>query len=81
MIVKIRTDLDSFSEAEACVLENHGYMLANAAIQRHVPDLVPAKVPEMNIPYSDWMDEEKVKTALKDSGRRTLLGHGQSLGI
>ena len=32
-IAAIRTDLDSFSDAEACVLENHGYALADAAIQ------------------------------------------------
>ncbi len=80
-IAKIRTDLDSFSEAETCVLENHRYMLADAAIQKHVPGLLPAELPEINVPHRDWMDEEKIKTALKDSGRRTLLGHGQSLGI
>jgi NTE family protein len=74
-IAAIRTDLDSFSDAEACVLENHGYALADAAIRKHVPTLLPRPVPDFNIPHKEWMDEEKVKIALKDSGNRTLLGH------
>jgi len=74
-IAAIRTDLDSFSDAEASVLENHGYALADAAIRKHVPALLPHPVPDFNIPHKDWLDEEKVKVALKDSGKRTLLGH------
>ena len=74
-IAAIRTDLDSFSDAEACVLENHGYALADAAIRKHVPALLPQRVPDLKIPHKDWLDEEKVRIALKDSGKRTLLGH------
>lgn len=74
-IATIRTDLDSFSEAEACVLENHGYMLADAAIQRHVPKLRPSPVPQLQIPHENCMDENKIKVALKDSSKRMLLGH------
>ena len=76
-IAKIRTDLDSFSDAEACVLENHGYTLADAAIRKHLPDLPPL-LPKLSIPHTDWLDEEQIKTALKDSSRRTLLGHSHS---
>ena len=79
-IARIRTDLDSFSEAEACVLENHGYMLADAAIRKHIPDLMGTEMPEIQVPHSDWLDEEKIKTALKDSSRRTLLGHSHFVG-
>lgn len=77
-IAKIRTDLDSFSEAEAAVLENHGYWLADAAIRTHVPDL-PSAIPDLNVPHPEWAaPEDKIREALKDSGKRMLLGHGVS---
>ena len=74
-IATIRTDLDSFSEAEACVLENHGYTLADAAIRKHVPVLLPTPVSQLDIPHRLWMEEGRVLEALKDSSRRPLLGH------
>ena len=75
-IAAIRTDLDSFSEAEASVLENHGYWLADAAIQKHVPALLPANIPPLKVPHPAWAGpEDKLKEALKDSRKRTLLGH------
>ena len=62
--------------AEAGVLENHGYWLADAAIRVHVPDLLPAQVPPLNVPHPDWAGpEDKIKEALKDSSKRALLGH------
>ena len=75
VIAGIRTDLDSFSDAEAAVLENHGYILADAAMRRHVPALLPAAVPPLQVPHPGWMNESRVRAALKDSGRRRLLGH------
>jgi NTE family protein len=74
VIAGIRTDLDAFSNAEAAVLENHGYLLADAAVKRHVPALLPAAVPPLAVPHPDWMDEDRVRAALKDSGHRSLLG-------
>jgi NTE family protein len=75
-IAPIRTDLDSFSDAEASILENHGYWVADAAIQKHVPGLLPAPAPPLNVPYPDWAGpEEKIKQALRNSGKRPLLGH------
>jgi NTE family protein len=80
-IAAIRTDLDSFSDAEASVLENHGYWLADAAIQKHVPQLHAANAPPATVPYPEWAGpEDKIKQALKDSGKRSLLGHSQSSG-
>jgi NTE family protein len=77
-IAAIRTDLDSFSETEASILENHGYWLADAAIQKHVRHL-PVNLPPLNVPYPDWAGpEEKIKKALKDSGKRPLFGHSHS---
>ena len=81
-IAAIRTDLDSFSDAEASVLENHGYGLADAAIRKHVPELLPAKPPPPTVPYPAWAGpEDKIKEALKDSSKRTLLGHSHSSGV
>lgn len=74
-ISAIRTDLDKFSDAEASILENHGYWLADAAIRIHLPELLPANVPPLNVPNPPWAGpEQKIKDALKDSGKRTLLG-------
>jgi NTE family protein len=76
-IAAIRTDLDSFSDAEASVLENHGYWLADAAIRTHVHELLPVDIPPLNVPNPTWAGpEDKIKEALRDSGKRTLLGHG-----
>jgi NTE family protein len=74
-IASIRTDLDSFSDAEASILENHGYGLADAAIQKHVQELLTAPVPALQIPYPEWAGpDDKIKEALKDSSKRKLLG-------
>ncbi len=35
VIVAVRTDLDAFGDAEQAVLENHGYLLADAAVREH----------------------------------------------
>jgi NTE family protein len=78
-IAAIRTDLDSFSDAEASVLENHGYWLADAAIRKHVPELLPTNVPPLSVPYPDWAaPEDKIKQALAESNKRSLLGHGSN---
>ena len=74
-ICKIRTDLDSFSDGEASVLENHGYLLADAAIRTWVQHLLPAQVPALAIPHPEWIDEAKVKVALQDSSKRSIMGH------
>ncbi len=74
-IAKIRTDLDAFSAAEAAVLENHGYLLADAAIQQHLANLLPDPVPPLSVPHPEWLDAQKVRSALAASGKRSLLGH------
>jgi NTE family protein len=71
----IRTDLDAFSGAEAAVLENHGYSLADAGVSVHLqPPLRPEPYPPLTLPHPEWADEEKVRDALKDSWRRTAWG-------
>jgi hypothetical protein len=66
--------MDAFSAAEAAVLENHGYVLADAAVKKHVPELVPEKPPPRDIPHPTWLDEGRVREALRDSAERRLLG-------
>jgi NTE family protein len=78
VIGTIRTDLDAFSREEAAVLENHGYLLADAAVRRHVlpgaPDQVPVADAALRPPHPEWLDEDRVKRALATSQKRTLLG-------
>ena len=56
MIARIRTDLDSFSEGEARILENHAYLIADIALKIRVPKLY-TKAPELRIPHPDWLPE------------------------
>lgn len=70
VIAGIRTDLDAFSVAEASVLENHGYWLTEAALRRHVAGLIPADAPAPRTPHPEWMDEDRVRDALRASGKR-----------
>jgi len=73
VLARIRTDLDAFSEAERAILENHGYTLAEAAIRRHLPQLLPSPAPPLALPHP-WIPEAQARVLLQDSGRRTLLG-------
>jgi NTE family protein len=73
-IATIRTDLDYFTDAEAGALQNHGYLLVDAALRSHAPALLPATMPALNVPDKKWMDENKVEAALDESGHRKVLG-------
>lgn len=74
VIAEIRTDLDAFSEAEAAVLENHGYLLADAAVRRHVPRLVTSPPPPLAVPHDGWLDERAARHGLRGSQKRKNLG-------
>jgi len=54
------------------VLENHGYLLCDIAIKTHLPTLY-ASAPPVNIPFKEWMDEGKVREAIKDSARQHVI--------
>ncbi|HEX8752330.1 MAG TPA: hypothetical protein VF731_02835, partial [Solirubrobacterales bacterium] len=74
-IAAVRTDLDAFGEAEQAVLENHGYLLADAAVRErglHVTGGIAARPPHP--PHPAWMPERRVREALDASSRRTALG-------
>jgi NTE family protein len=70
VICKIRTDLDSFSQAECLVLENHGYTLADESVRRRVPELIGPSPAPFAVPGPEWTDEAKVRHALRDSHKR-----------
>ncbi len=72
VITAVRTDLDAFVESEQAVLENHGYLLADAALQKC--GLVAAGARPAEAPFPTWMDEARVRVALAASSRRTRLG-------
>ncbi len=73
VISRVRTDLDAFTEAEKSVLENHGYFNADYKIRRWLPELVPQGVPKPRPPYPTWMDEERVRRALRHSHCRVSV--------
>ncbi|MFQ5609719.1 MAG: patatin-like phospholipase family protein [Woeseiaceae bacterium] len=68
-IGEIRTDMDSFTSAEAKILENHGYVQADLAIRRHARHLGDLSV-EFEIPHRDVIDESTAREALKRSHSR-----------
>ena len=72
-IAQIRTDLDAFTEGEQKILENHGYLTAEAAIRARTPAL-PQRDAPVSVPYPEWMDPERVRDALANSDKRRLLG-------
>src|SRR5262245_25659255 len=71
-ISQIRIDFNAFSEGEICVLENHGYLLAEVAMRRHAARLVESW-PAPNVPHPQWMDEERAGRALADSAKTKLF--------
>ena len=74
-IVTVRTDLDAFGPGEQAVLENHGYLLADAAVRAQGLGRaagIKAAAPEP--PHPRWMAGGRVREALAASGRRTFVG-------
>lgn len=80
VIARIRTDLDAFSPAEAQILENHGYLLADMAIRRHTRTLLPRTASPVRPPFPEWLppqaSEDDVRRALADSSRWKIWGRG-----
>jgi NTE family protein len=77
VIAEIRTDLDRFEEPERAVLENHGYLLADAAVRRHADFLASPPRPDPAAPYQRWMDPELAEAALSESSEQKFpFGRG-----
>jgi hypothetical protein len=74
-IAAVRTDLDAFGEAEQAVLENHGYLLADAALRdRGLATAGGIELRAPTPPHPRWMNEDRVREALAASARQTPLG-------
>ena len=73
-ISEVRTDLDAFSDAECAILMNHGYLLAEAAVRRHLPAMSSPSAEPLRVPRPEWMDEGRVRAGLANSHERKLLG-------
>jgi NTE family protein len=73
LINAIRTDLDAFSLQEQHILERHGYLIADAQLRQHVPELITRDVPA-DPPHPEVADPVVANAALADSAKRRLLG-------
>jgi NTE family protein len=76
VISQVRIDLDVFSDAEIAVLENHGYFMADVALARHASGLLGNAPPAPRAPHPDWLDEDKVRSALAESQKTKLFARG-----
>lgn len=74
VISQVRTDLDAFSPAEQGALENHGYLLADAAAKTYLSNLVAPSSPAAEPPSPGWLDEPQIKKDLASSHKRKMLG-------
>lgn len=63
-IAALHTGLEGFEETARAVLENHGYLLVDAAA-RAQEIVEPARVP-----HPDWIDAERVRAALTGGAER-----------
>lgn len=78
----VRTDLDSFTDGEIGVLENHGYALADAAIRKWTPGITSqlAQVESLwrpapfRWPADGLAGPIQALAALKDSHQRGIIG-------
>lgn len=71
-IARVRTDLDAFTPGEQAVLENHGYLQAAAAADRHLGHLITDDAPPRP-PHEDYLDAARARHALSASSKRRLL--------
>ena len=68
----IRTDLDRFTAAEFEILVNHGYFSCEDGVAPGGTEIGAGTDPTW--PYPAWLDEDKVRRALRGSHRRFFHG-------
>jgi NTE family protein len=73
LINAVRTDLDAFTQEEQHILERHGYLIADAQIRTHCPELITRDSPAQP-PHDEVADPDVANAALVDSAKRRLLG-------
>jgi NTE family protein len=72
LISQVRIDLDRYSPGEQATLENHGYLLADAAVQAKARGLIARNVPA-EVPHREWLQEDLVRQALTGSQEYRLI--------
>jgi NTE family protein len=66
----VRTDFNTFSEAEQLILMNHGWTLADAALRTYMPDALPNPVPAGSVPSTDFLEHpDRAAEALRASDK------------
>lgn len=75
VLCSMRAGLDPVTDAEAAVLQNHGYLTADAALRTHTSHLLPRLVPHLQVPCPGWSPadpeiEKRVRLAFAESARR-----------
>ena len=75
-IAPIRLKYDAFTDAEAAILENHGYTLADMAVRTHARQLLPPHPQPLGVPRPHWLDNRLAREALRNSDSSSLGGHG-----
>jgi NTE family protein len=73
LVNAVRTDLDAFSPAEQHILERHGYLVADAQLHAHSPELISRDSPAAP-PHDEVADPAVASAVLVDSAKRRLLG-------
>lgn len=73
LVAGVRTDLNAFTAGERGCLINHGYSLANAAIQTFAKRLIRNPAAQFVWPAPQFADNDTAIAALQDSGRRKIL--------
>lgn len=77
VIAEVRTDMDRFEEPERFVLENHGYLLADAAVRKYASFLAATPAPDPIAPHPALMDPGPAEKALRESSKRKFpFGRG-----
>ncbi len=61
--------MDSFTDAESRILENHGYFMADLAIRRHARHLDRTGA-AFRVPHRGFLDDAAVRAALRVSHSR-----------
>ena len=77
-IARIRTDLDYFTDAEAGVLQNHGYLIAEAAMRAHGAAWIEAGAPALVTPFAAFAPGGPLRD-LRNSHKRRLFGRWRRL--
>jgi NTE family protein len=72
LVAAVRTDLDAFTAGEIAVLENHGYLLADAAVRTYAPSLLPTPDVTPTPPHPSAMSESYARSKLAKSATRRV---------